>query len=85
MAKSAKESAGESAAALRARILAWAEEQSDEANGLYESAEAARQESDFTDVDALEQSCYNEGVLDTLESLRRLLVNGAPGVAHEKG
>ena len=47
----------------------WVEQKIDQAQQLFDEAEDARDESDYTDIDALEQSCYNDGVVTVLSEL----------------
>jgi predicted transglutaminase-like protease len=54
-------------------IKKWIKAQLKEARKELKLADKARDESDYTDIDALEQYCYNDGVIDTLIELRSLL------------
>lgn len=40
-----------------------------EASKLRDEAEEARKKSDYTDIDALEQSCFNKGVISALNNV----------------
>jgi hypothetical protein len=54
-------------------IKKWINAELKEARKGLKEADKARDKSDYTDIDALEQYCYNEGVIDTLVKLRGLL------------
>lgn len=58
---------------MKARLKNWIEQTRKESRKLLLEAEASRQKSDYTDIDALEQSTYNQAVLDTLEKLERIV------------
>lgn len=57
-------------------LTGWIDQNLSEANGLYEEAEKDCEDSDYEDIDALEQSVYNEGVIRTLEDLKQLIGYG---------
>jgi hypothetical protein len=44
-----------------------------EATEAYDEAEKAREDSSYTDIDALEQSCYNDGFRTALNTVLSLL------------
>lgn len=50
-------------------IIVWAKRKREEASDLYEEAEESRVESEYTDIDALEQSVYNQAVMDVTTEL----------------
>jgi len=54
-------------------IEQWIKEKRKEAQELYDEAEEARSESEYTDFDALDQSTYNNGVLATLDELEEFI------------
>lgn len=54
-------------------IREWIKERRAESKKSFHEAEEAREESQYTDIDALEQSVYNEAVLDTINDLGELL------------
>jgi len=54
-------------------IKKWIEKELKEAQKLLGEADKARDKSNYTDIDALEQYCYNQGVIDTLKKFRSLL------------
>lgn len=58
---------------LTARITTWIRTKREEAKKARDEADIARAESGYSDIDALEQFSFNEGVLDTLEELEGLL------------
>jgi hypothetical protein len=62
-----------------ARLHEWIDAQLEAAQSDYEAGEEAREESGYTDLDALEQTVANEAVLCILADLRDFLEkNGAP-------
>lgn len=44
-----------------------------DANKRYREAEKDREKSQYTDIDALEQSCFNEGYIQALDEITTLL------------
>jgi hypothetical protein len=50
----------------------WIEKKRIESKKLLEEADKARLESNFCDIDALEQYVYNKAVLDLLEELEKV-------------
>lgn len=58
---------------MTTKIKAWIKETRDESQKLLQEAEKARDDSDYSDIDALEQSAYNEGVLETLRQLEEIV------------
>ena len=51
----------------------WINKRLKESRKAYREAEKSREDSGWDDIDALEQSCYNEGVIDALEDIRARL------------
>lgn len=51
----------------------WIEQKKLIAFELFEEAEKGREESEYTNIDALEQSVYNDAVLDTLIALENFI------------
>ena len=58
---------------MTAKIKAWIKETREEAQKLLQEANKEREDSEYTDIDALEQSAYNEGVIETLRQLEEIL------------
>ncbi len=54
-------------------IKKWIKKELKDARKELKAADKARDESDYQDIDALEQYCYNDGVITTLIELRSLL------------
>jgi len=52
------------------KLRKWISKQIREARKAQDEAEEDREKSSWTDIDALEQSCYNEGVINVLKDLR---------------
>jgi outer membrane PBP1 activator LpoA protein len=57
-------------------LLDWIDAQLKEAKKYRDEADAAREESNYTDIDALEQARYNEGVINVLTGLKEELKKG---------
>jgi hypothetical protein len=53
-------------------IKAWIKVQRRVANERYKDAEDRRDKSDYTDIEALETSAYNQGILAALDKLELL-------------
>ena len=54
-------------------IKKWLNDKLKDARKESKAADKARDESDYRDIDAMEQYYYNDGVIDTLIELRTLL------------
>lgn len=58
---------------MRPEIQEWLRLKKEEATKLYDEAEERRIMSGYSDMDALEQSMFNQGVLSTLETMSEFL------------
>jgi hypothetical protein len=58
---------------LTPSVKAWIKAQRKESRKLFREAEDSRDAHSYTDIDALEQSAYNLGVLETLDKLEQCL------------
>lgn len=52
------------------RLLLWISQEEKQAKALHREAEKARKDSDYTDIDALEQSAATQAVIETLAAVR---------------
>jgi hypothetical protein len=59
-------------------IKAWIKVQRKVANKRCKQADEARYKSGYSDIDALEQYSYNQGILITLDKIEQLLITVKP-------